>query len=77
MLGANGLVGGGDLAVGADPSPTGVGHRPDRSGFFGDGASNRGPVHEAMNLAAVWNLPVIFFCENNQWRLAPPRSRAR
>jgi TPP-dependent pyruvate/acetoin dehydrogenase alpha subunit len=35
--------------------------------FFGDGASNAGAVHESMNLAAVWKLPVIFFCENNQW----------
>ncbi len=35
--------------------------------FFGDGASNAGAVHESMNLASVWKLPVIFFCENNQW----------
>lgn len=35
--------------------------------FFGDGASNAGAVHESMNLAAIWKLPVIFFCENNQW----------
>jgi acetoin:2,6-dichlorophenolindophenol oxidoreductase subunit alpha len=33
--------------------------------FFGDGASNRGDFHEAMNLAAVWNLPAVFICENN------------
>jgi pyruvate dehydrogenase E1 component alpha subunit len=35
--------------------------------FFGDGASNQGACHEAMNLASVWNLPVIFICENNQY----------
>jgi pyruvate dehydrogenase E1 component alpha subunit len=33
--------------------------------FFGDGAVNEGEFHEAMNLAAIWNLPVIFFCEHN------------
>jgi pyruvate dehydrogenase E1 component alpha subunit len=36
-------------------------------GFFGEGASNEGIVHETMNLAAVWNLPMIFFCESNQY----------
>ena len=35
--------------------------------FFGDGASNQGACHESMNLASVWNLPVIFLCENNQF----------
>jgi len=46
--------------------------------FFGDGASAQGAFHEAMNLAAVWELPVIFFCENNgyaEFSPAPP-SRA-
>jgi len=68
MLGANGVVGGGaNLAVGATIAARL--RRTDQIAvcFFGDGASNRGPVHEAMNLAAVWSLPVIFFCENNQW----------
>lgn len=36
-------------------------------GFFGEGASNEGIVHETMNLAALWNLPMIFFCESNQY----------
>ena len=36
--------------------------------FFGDGAATEGIFHEALNLAAVWNLPVLFVCENNQWQ---------
>jgi TPP-dependent pyruvate/acetoin dehydrogenase alpha subunit len=40
--------------------------------FFGDGASNRGPVHEVMNLAAVWKLPIIFVIENNQFASTTP-----
>jgi acetoin:2,6-dichlorophenolindophenol oxidoreductase subunit alpha len=68
MLGANGVVGGGaNLAVGAA-----IAARLRRSDqialcFFGDGAANRGPVHEACNMAAIWKLPVIFFCENNRY----------
>lgn len=38
--------------------------------FYGDGTSNRGPVHEAMNLAAVWKLPVLFVCNNNQFAIS-------
>jgi pyruvate dehydrogenase E1 component alpha subunit len=44
--------------------------------FFGDGASNEGAVHEAMNLAAVWKLPVIFLCENNGYAIATPIHKA-
>jgi acetoin:2,6-dichlorophenolindophenol oxidoreductase subunit alpha len=36
--------------------------------FFGDGAATEGIFHEALNLAAVWNLPILFVCENNQWQ---------
>ena len=40
--------------------------------FLGDGALNEGEFHEAMNLAAVWRLPVIFFCENNLYGMGAP-----
>lgn len=40
--------------------------------FFGDGAQNRGPFHEAANLAAVWKLPMIFVCDNNKFAITTP-----
>ena len=40
--------------------------------YFGDGASNTGSFHEALNLAAIWNLPVVYICENNQYGEAMP-----
>jgi len=42
--------------------------------FYGDGTSSRGPVHEAMNLAAAWKLPVLFVCNNNQFAISTPAS---
>lgn len=44
--------------------------------FFGDGASNEGAFHEALNLAAVWDLPAVFVCENNGYAVSMPASRA-
>ena len=70
IMGANGIVGA------AMPLATGAGlaarlQESDRVAvaFFGDGASNQGVFHESLNLAAVWKLPVIFVCENNQYAL--------
>ncbi len=42
--------------------------------FFGDGATNRGDFHEALNLAAIWKLPVVFVCENNLYAISTPAS---
>ncbi len=77
MLGANGVVGGGyNIAVGAGMSS--MIKKTDQVAvcFFGDGASNRGTFHEAMNIASVWKLPVIFVNENNQWASTTPTSYA-
>lgn len=43
--------------------------------FFGDGATNRGTFHEALNLASLWNLPVIFVCENNGFGMSNPQRK--
>ncbi len=77
MLGANGIVGGGyTLAVGAGLASKLRGDKRISAVFFGDGASNRGTFHEALNMAAVWNLPVLFVCENNQWASTTPTNTA-
>jgi TPP-dependent pyruvate/acetoin dehydrogenase alpha subunit len=66
VLGANGIVGAGlPLAVGAALSAKLSGSERIVVSFFGDGALNQGMAIEALNLAAVWNLPVLFVCENN------------
>lgn len=74
MLGANGIVGGGfNIAAGAALACKQI-LKDDRVSvvFFGDGASNRGTFHEAMNAAAIWKLPVIFVNEMNHWASSTP-----
>jgi TPP-dependent pyruvate/acetoin dehydrogenase alpha subunit len=66
MLGANGIVAAGiPIAAGAGLSCQVQGKGRVSAAFFGDGATNEGAFHEAVNLAAVWKLPVLFVCENN------------
>ncbi|MHB9093266.1 MAG: thiamine pyrophosphate-dependent dehydrogenase E1 component subunit alpha [Eubacteriales bacterium] len=66
ILGANGIVGGGiPIAGGAALTAAMTGSKQVAVSFFGDGASDEGSFHESLNLAALWNLPVIFVCENN------------
>ena len=66
MMGANGILGAGaPLICGAGLAAQRLGHDGVGITFFGDGASNQGTVLESMNLAAIWNLPVIFVVENN------------
>ena len=77
VLGTNGIVGSGiPVAAGAA-----LAAQMQNSGqivlcFFGDGASNTGAFHEGLNLASVWQLPVVFLCENNQYGETMPIARA-
>jgi pyruvate dehydrogenase E1 component alpha subunit len=70
-LGANGIVAGGvPMAAGV-----GLSLKMQKSDgvvlvFFGDGAANEGAFHESLNMAAIWDLPVIYFCENNQYAMS-------
>ncbi|MGD1081159.1 MAG: thiamine pyrophosphate-dependent dehydrogenase E1 component subunit alpha [Candidatus Sulfotelmatobacter sp.] len=73
MLGANGIVGGG-LPLACGPA---LAAKVKETGqvaacFFSEGAANQGTFHEALNLAAVWKLPVLFICENNLYAEATP-----
>jgi 2-oxoisovalerate dehydrogenase E1 component len=70
ILGANGIVGAGiGLATGAALSAMMRKSGQIALAFFGDGAANEGIFHEALNIASLWKLPVIYFCENNQYGL--------
>ena len=76
-LGANGIVGGGI------PISVGVGlsiklRKTDQVVLvvFGDGATNEGAFHEALNMASVWDLPVIYYIENNQYAMSMPVQKA-
>ena len=73
MLGANGIVGGGPpLACGS--GLTAKTRKTDQVTicFFGDGASEQGTLHESLNLAAIWDLPVVFIAENNGYAESTP-----
>jgi pyruvate dehydrogenase E1 component alpha subunit len=73
MLGANGIVGSNiPVATGAALSAKVRGTDDVSVVFFGDGASSQGSLHESMNLAGIWKLPVIFVCENNRYAESTP-----
>lgn len=73
ILGGNGIVGGGiPYATGAAYSALLEGSDRVCAVFFGEGASNQGSFHEALNLAAAWNLPLLFVCENNLYAEMTP-----
>ena len=76
-LGANGIVGGGiPIAVGAALTAKRLSTGRVVVSFFGDGANNEGAFHEALNMAAIWKLPVIFVCENNGYGMSTSVERA-
>lgn len=77
MLGANAIVGGGiAVATGAGLAASVRGSEQVAVAFFGDGAANQGVLHESLNLAAIWHLPVLFVCENNGFAESTPAAYA-
>lgn len=78
VLGANGIVGGGiPIATGAGLSAKLRKTDQVTACFFGDGASNQGTFHEAINIAAAFELPVIYVCENNLYGVGTRQSKVR
>lgn len=72
-LGESGIIGSSiPIATGAGLSSKVLGNGKVALAFFGDGAANQGCLYEAMNMAGVWDLPVIYLCENNQYALSTP-----
>jgi acetoin:2,6-dichlorophenolindophenol oxidoreductase subunit alpha len=77
VLGVNGIVGAGmPIGVGAAFACKYEGTDRVAVTFFGDGAANRGTFHESLNLASIWNLPIVFLCENNGFGMSVPQCRA-
>lgn len=75
-LGANGIVGGG-MGIATGAALTQKMKKTGKIVFccFGDGASNEGAFHECINMAAIWDLPVIFYCINNGYGISTPISK--
>ena len=76
------LIGKWGLIGGQFPIAVGLGFAAQAKGdgqvcviFFGDGATNRGTFHEALNLASLWKLPIVWVCENNQYSVTTPFAR--
>ena len=76
ILGANGIVGAGhNIAVGAGLSAMYRGTDQVCVCFFGDASTNQGTFHEALNMASIWKLPVVFVCENNYYGISMSQAR--
>ncbi len=77
ILGTNGIVGAGiTIAGGVGLASKMRGTGQVCLGFFGDGAANRGTFHEGLNLAAVWKVPTVYICTNNQYGMSMPQCKA-
>ena len=77
FYGGNAIVGGGlPLAVGIAMADKTLGRDAVTACFFGEGAVDEGSFHESMNLAALWQLPVLFVCENNRYAMGMALDRA-
>ena len=75
IIGANGIVGAGiPIAVGAAIAMDNQSRKNVVLCFFGDGASNTGSFHEALNMASIWKLPIVFYCENNRYAISTSSS---
>lgn len=76
MLGANGIVGAGlPITTGSALAHKMQGHGHIAVVYFGDGALAEGVLHECLNMAALWDLPILFVCENNGWSEFSPTDR--
>ena len=77
FLGTNGITGGGiPIATGAALAAQYKEEKRVVLCFFGDGASNQGTFHESLNMASIWNLPVVYVIENNFYAMSTPLERA-
>ena len=73
FLGSNGITGGGlPIATGAALAVKRQGKPAVVLAFLGDGAANQGAFHEALNMAALWKLPIVYVCENNLYAMSTP-----
>ena len=76
-LGSNGITAGQiPVATGAALALKMSGKKQVVACFFGDGAANEGVFHESLNMAAIWNLPIIYVCENNLYAMSTPFQKA-
>jgi pyruvate dehydrogenase E1 component alpha subunit len=76
ILGANGIVGAGhNIAVGAGLTCSYLNTGQVVVCFFGDASTNQGTFHESLNLASIWNLPIVFVCENNHYGISMSQDR--